>query len=113
MDDLALAGLFWDRTCDAFCNRRSLDIDARPVPVFRGGVEKAVIGESQLSDVPVGRVGTRCGIHGRYHLSEGFGSIRRPQPYGALIEIDIVGEIIPTAGVQLDCPLGHAADTPS
>lgn len=110
--------IFWRRTRDACCNRRSLDIDAGPVPVFRGGVEKAVIRESQLPDVPVGRVGI-CrsiicrDIRGVYHLSEGFRSIRYPEPYSALIEIDIVGEIVPVAVAQLGCPLGHATDTPS
>lgn len=97
---------------DARRDRPRLNIDTRPVPVFRSRVG-STIRETELADMPVLWI-TRCSYtNGSHYLCEGSRTIWRPKRYWTSTEVNIVRKVIPVSGNKLGRPLGLTVDTPA
>lgn len=89
----------------------ALDVDAREVEVL-GGVLVAVAGELEDTDVPVGAVGADAGADGLDGLDELVGAGRVPEADGAGVKVDLVGKVVPDAGLEGGVPLALRVGVP-
>lgn len=92
--------LLCQRTRNACGNRSLLHKDSRPEPILCSFVSAAVI-KSQLSNMEVGRIGRSGSADSLYDLCERIGPVGGPQADRLRVEINVVGEVVPMAGLQL------------
>lgn len=84
-----------------------LDVDSGEVPVFCGGVVGAsgAVGETEDTEMPVGRVGGGGGADGGDDLGEGVGAGRVPEGDGASREVNVVSKVVPDISNPVNIPL--------
>lgn len=62
--------------------------------------------------MPVGAVGADAGFDGLDGLGEGVGSRRVPEAHGAGVKVDLVGKVVPDAGLEGRLPLARRGGEP-
>lgn len=93
-------------------NRSLLNPNTRPVPVLRRRV-RTTVGQTQLADVPVFRIGRRRRADGRHDLLQRIRAVGRPEADGPRVEVDVVRKVVPVVWHQLRRPLRDGLHVPA
>lgn len=99
------------RTGDGSGDAAALNVDTRPEVVL-GSIGITITGKLKNTDVPVSTVAAGAGGLGSDNPDKIIAAGRVPETHSVGRKVDLVGNVVPHAGVPVDAPLGLATDAP-